>query len=289
MALKRGLMFERKCSSSTRTEYKHKIKSALYHTTCPVWKFTVLTSQLSFIRTSKYIFIYIYHTSKIYKCHQKHRNRLNIQNRKLLYTRQNKGWLINHIDFNIHVEFPVHNIAQQHDYDAAMKLRFLLKPFSVVATFSQLNGGVLLPHDARQRANVAQVRRESSWLRHSCVTCVEFSLITFALSCFVSDALSRCFPPHEACFLHSAQLLLRRMTAPRRRPFTAERASSQGASAFVRPTAPHRSRPAAVPSAPEGSPRDDLLLLRLCWITLNGIRGWPEVSTATVHPPASLL
>lgn len=52
-------------------------------------------------------------------------------------------------------------------------------------------------------------RRESPGLRRRCVKSVKSRLIIFALSCFVSDALSRAFPPtrhvlstpHRSCLL----------------------------------------------------------------------------------------
>lgn len=111
-----------------------------------------------------------------------------------------------------------------------------------------------------------------------CVKGVKSSLITFALSCFVSDALPRSFPPYEACLLHTTPLL------PRRPLFPAEQAASLCVLVFVRPVEPQPPGSCALSSrrqSPSWPPPSPFLLKYAkwdSWLARGFHSNWPSAS-----------
>lgn len=128
--------------------------------------------------------------------------------------------------------------------------------------------------------------------RRRCVKSVNYGLIIFALSCFVGDALSRASPPpptpYEACRLHTTPQHSSLLAWIHRAVDSAQLNRLQLRRRFgVRPPArrslPGRCCPLLLEAVTPPA-RHDLPFLPFCRNSLNGIRGWPEVSTATGHP-----
>lgn len=129
--------------------------------------------------------------------------------------------------------------------------------------------------------------------RRRCVKSVNYGLIIFALSCFVGDALSRASPPpptpYEACRLHTTPQHSSLLAWIHRAVDSAQLNRLQLRRRFgVRPPArrslPGRCCPLLLEAVTPPPARHDLPFLPFCRNSLNGIRGWPEVSTATGHP-----